>query len=79
MDGDLFRRESDREQVERAADVLIANSQRKGRGVGPNTINWSAARTQLSGVLSPSQIETLGLFVKCDRPALETHNRGDGV
>jgi hypothetical protein len=55
------------DQVERATDVLIANSQRKsdgGRGVVPGTVNWPVAREQLKGILSPAQTEQLGLFVE---------------
>jgi hypothetical protein len=54
-------------QVERTADVLIANSQRKaggGRGVEPGTVNWNVAREQLKGILSPAQIGWLELFVE---------------
>ena len=55
------------DQVERATDVLIANSQRNssgGYGVARGTVNWSVAREQLKGILSPTQIERLGLFVE---------------
>lgn len=56
-------------QVERAADVLIANSRRRGPdlpGVLPSTVDWSTARTQLGGILSPTQTEMLGQLVEKD-------------
>jgi hypothetical protein len=55
------------DQVERATDVLIANSQRKsgGRhGVEAGTVNWPVTQEQLKAILSPAQIERLGLFVE---------------
>jgi hypothetical protein len=55
------------DQVERATDILVANSQRKsdgGRGVKPGTVNWPVAREQLKAILSPAQIERLGLFME---------------
>ena len=55
------------DQVERATDILIANSRRKsggGHGVEPGTVNWIVAQEQLKGILSPAQIERLGLFVE---------------
>lgn len=58
-------------QVERTAQVLAANSQRGSTGnvrgwVMPNTVNWDAASTELQGVLSPSQIATLGSLIQRD-------------
>jgi hypothetical protein len=63
------------EQVERATDILIANGQRKAgtRVVPPGTVNWNVAREQLKDVLSPAQVEWLGLFIE-ERAAV---GRGD--
>ncbi len=59
-------------QVERTADVLIANTKRMLTGPGAKwvdlpTLDWTAASQQLKGVLSPAQIETLGRFVEKDK------------
>ena len=58
-------------QVERTTQVLADNSQRGQTGaargwVMPNTVNWETARAQLQGVLSPSQIATLGNIIQRD-------------
>lgn len=60
-------------QVERVTDILSANSK---RSVGPgakwvdrDTINWAAASGQLKDVLSPAQIETLGLLIEANKAA----------
>jgi hypothetical protein len=49
-------------QVEEAAKILAAHSTGRigANRVDPATINWPAARSQLAGVLSPTQIATLG-------------------
>lgn len=48
-------------QIERTWPILAANCQWNQTGsVTPGTINWPAASAQLQGVLSPSQIATLG-------------------
>lgn len=49
-------------QVEQTAQVLAANS-RYGRMEG-NSINWEAAKDQLRGSLSPSQIATLATRIE---------------
>ena len=59
-------------QVEHATDILVANSKRTETGnrrgwVDLATINWAVASVQLKQVLSPVQIETLGLFVEKGR------------
>jgi hypothetical protein len=59
-------------QVERVADILIANCGRRGGGSGPGwadpaTINWSAASEQLKDLLSPTQISTLAVFFQRDK------------
>jgi len=59
-------------QVERTADVLIANTRRMVTGPGAKwleweTLDWSAAQGQLKDLLSPSQIETLGRFIEKDK------------
>ena len=54
------------EQVERATDILIANGQRKAstRVIPPGTVNWTVDCEQLKSVISPAQIECLGLFIE---------------
>lgn len=59
-------------QVERTADVLIANTKRVATRSGAKwvdlaTLDWTAASAQLKDVLSPAQIETLGRFVEKDK------------
>jgi hypothetical protein len=54
-------------QVERVMAIVLNNSQRqpqKSWGQNWNTINWETATAQLRGVLSPSQIVTLQIFVQ---------------
>ena len=54
-------------QVERAIEIVASNSQRKPRqswGQSWDTINWEAVTTQIPGVLSPSQLATLQLFIQ---------------
>jgi hypothetical protein len=62
-------------EVERVADILVANCQRVLTTGVPATnpvgawgyvsgVNWPAAKVQLEGVLSPRQIETLELLIK---------------
>jgi hypothetical protein len=55
------------DQVERATNILSTNSKFQwGRDAvwNPSSVNWNVAREQLKGVLSPAQIEWLGLFVE---------------
>jgi predicted transcriptional regulator len=55
------------DQIERAADILINYSQNKsggGNGAEPGSVNWIVAWEELKSVLSPAQIEWLGLFVE---------------
>ncbi len=59
-------------QVERVADVLIANSKRRGEapakhGVEWTTLDWSTASPQLKSLLSPSQLEFLGNAIERDK------------
>jgi hypothetical protein len=59
-------------QVEQAADILSANSKRRGsdpktHGVEWATVDWPTASTQLKTVLSPGQIEILGGIVERDK------------
>jgi hypothetical protein len=66
------------DQVERAADILAANSQSKsggGHGVEPGTVNWIVVREQLKGILSTSQIEWLGLFVEEEAASVRVGQR----
>lgn len=66
-------------QVERTADVLIANSQRRGPnlpGVMPSTVDWATARTQLGGILSPTQTEMLGQLVEQDKALRKYYYEG---
>ncbi|MDO8539303.1 MAG: hypothetical protein Q7S40_02600 [Opitutaceae bacterium] len=52
-------------QVERATQILAANSQRLQTGrVDDKTINWNTASVHLQGVLSPAQIATLGDIIE---------------
>lgn len=52
-------------QIERTWPVLAANSQWNQTGsVTQGTVNWPAASAQLQGVLSPSQITTLGNIIQ---------------
>lgn len=62
-------------QIERVADILVATCKRQsmqspakpGPWAYPSGLNWSAAAAQLKGVLSPTQIETLGLLIDQDK------------
>lgn len=52
-------------QIERTWPILAANCQKNKSGsVIPGTVNWPAASAQLQGVLSPSQIATLGNIIE---------------
>lgn len=72
-------------QVEQAAQVLAANSTGRvpdtrfaGLGVAvvdPATINWAAARSQLGGILSPTQIATLGDGIEYSQKQREANAR----
>lgn len=58
-------------QLEEVAQILAANSERIQSGpktgeVKADTVNWSVARPQLQGVLTPSQIETLRRHYQSD-------------
>ena len=59
------------EQIDRAAEILIANTRRRGAGKMPGwtdveNVNWAAATPQLEGVLSPAQIQSLGNLIERD-------------
>lgn len=59
------------DQINRASDILVANSKRRVTDGYPGWadvggLNWPAAKEALRTVLSPTQIETVGNFVQRD-------------
>ena len=66
-------------QVERVTEVVASNSERPPGSPWSwqywSTINWDAVGTQLQGVLSPSQLATLRLFVRPGESQAAVNNR----